>query len=94
MKNKLRRMLKTTENEPTASPSINEAQKTTAEQTAWLDRGADILTFEDEWIVRLDHRYALEEKHGHRSYAEVFESLQLPHPPLALDVPLESSHLF
>ncbi|MCT4790754.1 MULTISPECIES: ribonuclease H-like domain-containing protein [Exiguobacterium] len=94
MKNKLRRMLKTTENEPTASPSTNEAQKTTAEQTAWLDRGADILTFEDEWIVRLDHRYALEEKHGHRSYAEVFESLQLPHPPLALDVPLEQVIFF
>ncbi|RDB33894.1 ribonuclease H-like domain-containing protein [Exiguobacterium sp. RIT594] len=95
MKNKLRRMLKTTETEPTASSSsTDQEQMTSAEQTAWLDRGADILTFEDEWIVRIDHRYPLHAKHGYRSYAEVFESLQLPHPPLALDVPLEQVIFF
>lgn len=95
MKNKLRRMLKTTESEPKEKPSpTKQEQQATAEQAAWLEKGADILTFEEEWIVRIDHRYPLTAQHGHRSFEAVFESLQLPHPPLALDVPLEQVIFF
>ncbi|MFL0199988.1 ribonuclease H-like domain-containing protein [Exiguobacterium acetylicum] len=102
MKNRLRRMLKSTsdaapEDQVSSAPEV-ETLKTpigwTDEQQAWIDRGADILTFEEEWIVRIDKRYALTDQHGDRSFAEVYESLQLPHPPLALDVPLEQVIFF
>ncbi len=59
MKNRLRRMLKSTsdaapEDQVSSAPEV-ETLKTpigwTDEQQAWIDRGADILTFEEEWIV-------------------------------------------
>ncbi|WP_313635592.1 hypothetical protein [Exiguobacterium sp.] len=102
MKNRLRRMLKSTSDVSSENiePSVLEVETLkptsgwTEEQQAWIDRGADILTFEQEWIVRIDKRYALTDRHGDRSFAEVYESLQLPHPPLALDVPLEQVIFF
>ncbi|WP_114570957.1 ribonuclease H-like domain-containing protein [Exiguobacterium flavidum] len=89
MKNKLRRMLGATggTNEKTIQPERQE--EWTEEQAAWRDRGAEILTFEEEWIVRIDKRFELEERHGKRSFKEAHDSLQLPHPPLGLDVPLD-----
>ncbi len=100
MKNKLRRMLKPTNQESEKRQTIEKTSthavdpKIANEQAAWVEKGAEILTFEDEWIVRIDQRYPLTESHGHRTFGAGYESLQLPHPPLALDVPLEQIIFF
>jgi len=84
MKAKLSRLIKTNEPKQTAVTPDD------VEQAKWRARGGEILTFEQEWCVRLKQIYPLDETYHDFTFGSAKASLATStHPFFQVDVPSE-----
>ena len=83
MKAKLSRLIKT--KEPAQKPQVTSLDE--VEQQKWIDQGGEILTFEEEWCVRIRKTYPLEEIYHDFEFGEARVMMrQNEHPFFAVDL--------